>query len=170
VTAAPTSAALIAAGPPPPYKPPVLIGVTDKPMRVVAAAVALFLVVALVGFVGPSIQAENPGARTSEIAFSDTALDGRDLYRSLGCVSCHTQMVRPVVADVGLGAVTLNDTNQVLGTRRFGPDLSDVGSRLSSSQIEAIIAGLDGHPVHNLSEEDMRSVVAYLFESRTGGA
>jgi cbb3-type cytochrome oxidase cytochrome c subunit len=76
-------------------------------------------------------------------------------------------MVRPVVADVGLGAVTLNDTNQILGSRRFGPDLSDVGTRLSGSQIEATIDGLGAHPAHNLSQSDMAALVAYLVESAT---
>jgi cytochrome c553 len=84
-----------------------------------------------------------------------------------GCGACHTQMVRPVVADVGLGPVTLNDTNQVLGTRRFGPDLSDVGSRVTASQIEAIIGGLGDHPAQSLGEADLGDLVAYLSESVT---
>jgi hypothetical protein len=76
-------------------------------------------------------------------------------------------MVRPVVADVGLGAVSLSDTNQVLGSRRFGPDLSNVGARISASQIEAIITGLDDHPALSLSSEDLDALVAYLVESAT---
>jgi hypothetical protein len=76
-------------------------------------------------------------------------------------------MVRPVVAAVGLGPVTLNDTNQVLGTRRFGPDLADVGSRITASQLEAIIDGLGGHPAHDLAQDDMAALLAYLSESAT---
>jgi hypothetical protein len=76
-------------------------------------------------------------------------------------------LIRPVVADVGLGAVTLNDSNQVLGTRRFGPDLSDVGSRLSASQIEATVNGLGSHPSLSLSQDDLAALVAYLIESKT---
>jgi hypothetical protein len=79
-------------------------------------------------------------------------------------------MVRPVVADIDLGAVTLNDTNQVLGSRRFGPDLSNVGARLSASQIEAVVGGLAGHPAHGLSGDDMAALVAYLAESVTAEA
>jgi hypothetical protein len=78
-------------------------------------------------------------------------------------------MVRPVVADVDLGAVTLSDSNQVLGTRRFGPDLSNVGTRLSSSQIEAVVSGLGEHPSIALAPEDLAALVAYLLESRTLG-
>nr|MDP9495810.1 hypothetical protein [Actinomycetota bacterium] len=76
-------------------------------------------------------------------------------------------MVRPIVSDVGLGAVTLNDSNQVLGTRRFGPDLSDVGSRIAGSQIGAIITGFDNHPAAVLSSSDLEDLVAYLLESKT---
>ena len=76
-------------------------------------------------------------------------------------------MVRPVVADVGLGAVSLNDTNQVLGSRRFGPDLSNVGVRITDSQIEAVVTGLDDHPALSLASEDLDALVAYLVESTT---
>jgi len=160
------------ASPPPaqpagPYKPPVLVGTKDNPMAFLAGVIGLFVIVVMVGLVGPSIPTESPGARTSEIGFSDTALHGRDVYVVTGCAACHTQMVRPVVADVGLGPVTLNDTNQVLGARRFGPDLADVGSRITASQLEAIIGGLGGHPAHDLAQDDMAALLAYLSESAT---
>ncbi|MCI0424939.1 MAG: cbb3-type cytochrome c oxidase subunit II [Actinobacteria bacterium] len=167
----PPPAAPAAPQPTGPYKPPVLVGVSDNPIVVLVGVIGLFLVVFLVGLVGPSVASPNPGARTSEIDFSETASEGRGVYVDLGCAACHTQMVRPVVADVGLGGVTLNDTNQVLGTRRFGPDLSNVGARMSTSQIEAVVTGFDGHPAHALSAEDMASLMAYLAESvtMTGG-
>lgn len=160
----------VAPAPAGPYKPPVLVGARDNPMVVLAAAVGLFVVVFLVGLVGPSFQGEAPGARTSEIQYSSLALDGQGVYVSQNCVSCHTQMVRPVIADVGLGGVTVHDTNQVIGTRRFGPDLSNVGSRFSESQLEAIVLGLGEHPAYSLSSEDLTALVAYLSESRTAEA
>jgi len=150
-----------------PRQPPVLVGVADNPLTVLAGVVGLFLIVLLVGLVGPSLPTANAGARTSAIGLTDAAEDGRDLYASLGCAACHTQMVRPVVADVGLGAVTLNDTNQVLGTRRFGPDLSNIGSRMTGAQIEAVVGGFGGHPAHTLSGDDLAALVAYLSESVT---
>jgi cytochrome c oxidase cbb3-type subunit II len=150
-----------------PYRAPVLVGTRDNPMAMLAGVVGLFVIVVMVGLLGPSIPEETPGARTSEVAYSTAAREGQDLYANAGCASCHTQMVRPVVADIGLGAVTLNDTDQILGTRRFGPDLSDVGSRLDSSQIEATIAGLGGHPASDLSSDDLGRLVAYLTESST---
>lgn len=150
-----------------PFKPPVLIGAADNPLTVFAGVVGLFLVVLLVGLIGPSVQTANTGGRTSEISFSPLAEQGRSRYVSLGCSSCHTQMVRPVIADVGLGAVTLNNTNQVLGSRRFGPDLSNVGARLSPTELGSVITGADGHPAHNLRAEQLETLVAYLSESVT---
>jgi hypothetical protein len=148
-------------------RPPVLVGVRDNPIPVLAGVVGLFVMVVLVGLVGPALPFDAPGARSSEIRYSELAEEGKEVYSTLGCVFCHTQMVRPVVADVGLGAVTLHDTNQVLGLRRFGPDLSDVGSRMTTSEIEAVIGGLRGHPPHTLAAEDLRALAAYLSESQT---
>lgn len=148
-------------------KPPVLVGARDNPFAVVAGAAVLFLAVVLLGLVGPSVVGDNPGTRSSQIGLSEDAEHGRAIYASLGCAACHTQMIRPVVADVGIGPVTLSDSNQVLGVRRFGPDLSDVGSRVSATQLEAIVNGTGGHPSHNLSSEDMSDLVAYLLESST---
>jgi cytochrome c oxidase cbb3-type subunit 2/cytochrome c oxidase cbb3-type subunit I/II len=136
-------------------------------MTILAGVVGLFVAVLLVGLVGPSAATENPGARTSAIAYSEAGTNGQEIYQSAGCGSCHTQMVRPIVSDVGLGAVTLNDSNQFLGTRRFGPDLSDVGTRLSGSQIEVTVAGSGDHPDAALSSSDLADLVTYLLESKT---
>lgn len=156
------------AAPSGPQRPPVLVGARDNPVTVLAGIVGLFAIVVMVGLVGPSIPTETAGARTSELAWSAPAAHGQEIYVSSGCAACHTQMVRPVVADVGLGPVTLNDTNQILGARRFGPDLSDVGSRMTASQIEAVIGGLGEHPAHILDAEDLSDLVAYVSESAPG--
>ncbi len=170
IETSPSEVAPVAAAPVGDYRPPVLVGPPDKPGTIIVGAIGMFLVVLMLGLIGPSVAVEEPGARTSEIPFSQAAVDGQHVYGSLGCAACHTQMVRPVVADVGLGAVTLNDTNQVVGDRRFGPDLADVGTRMTSSQLASTIAGeTTGHPSHNLAEDDMGALVAYLLESRTSG-
>ena len=67
------------------------------------------------------------------------AARGKEVYRELGCVQCHTQQVRrPGYGgdlDRGWGSrqtvardYVLQDL-VVLGNRRIGPDLTDVGSR-----------------------------------------
>ncbi len=157
------------AAPAGPYKPPVLVGAKDNPMMVLTAAIGLFVVIFLVGFIGPAVQGDTPGARSSEIDYSAQAFEGRDTYKTLNCGACHTQMVRPVIADVGLGGVTVHDSNQVLGTRRFGPDLSDIGSRVTRSQLAAIVGGFGEHPGYGLSNEDLEALVSYLAESQTSG-
>jgi hypothetical protein len=148
-------------------KPPVLVGRADNPIAVLVGAVGLFVAVFLVGLVGPALPTDEPGARSSDLPYTEVALHGQEVYRSVGCGSCHTQMVRPVVSDVGLGAVTLSDSNQVLGSRRFGPDLSDAGTRLSGTQIEAIVTGSGSHPALSLSSDDLEALISYLVESKT---
>lgn len=150
-----------------PYEPPVLVGARDNPMAILLGVLGLFALILMIGLVGPASQAEEPGARTSDLSYTEAAVEGQDVYGSLGCAACHTQLVRPVIADIGLGGVTLNDSNQVLGTRRFGPDLSDIGTRMSASQIEATIGGLGDHPAHTLSTDDLTRLVAYLSQSHT---
>ena len=63
--------------PAPPGKPPVLIGEPDNPMRVLVAAVGLFIAILLVGLVGPSIPTENPGARSTDLPHSEAGLRGQ---------------------------------------------------------------------------------------------
>lgn len=151
-----------------PGRPPVLVGADDNPMKVFAGAVGLFLIVLFVGIVGPATPTDIPGARSGQIGYSTAAENGRAVYAGQGCAFCHTQMVRPVVADaVGLGPATLNDTNQVIGIRRFGPDLADVGARLGADDLAAIVTGAGGHPSMGLGGEDLQELVAYLAESRT---
>ena len=139
-------------------------------MKVLLGAVGVFLIVLLVGIVGPSNPLSIPGARTSNIDYSELAQHGQGLYANQGCAFCHTQMVRPVVADVGLGTATLNDTNQVIGLRRFGPDLADIGSRLGADEITAIVTGAGGHPSSGLGGTDLEALVAYLSESVSGAS
>lgn len=150
-------------------EPPVLVGSRDNPRAVVAGVVGVFVVMVLLGLVGAIIPVEEPGARTSAVSLSENGISGQALYGDLGCAGCHTQMVRPVVADVGIGPVTLNDTNQVLGVRRFGPDLSNVGNRMSGAQMESIIRGGAGHPPANLSDDAMDDLTTYLLESAPQG-
>jgi cbb3-type cytochrome oxidase cytochrome c subunit len=134
---------------------------------VLAASIGLFVFAVAASLLAPALGGADTGPRSSELALSALAIEGRDTYAASGCGSCHTQMVRPVIADVGLGAVTLSDSNQVLGTRRYGPDLSNVGARLSGSQISAIIGGFGGHPAASLESTQAEALVAYLTESKT---
>ncbi|WP_164937394.1 c-type cytochrome [Bradyrhizobium nanningense] len=63
---------------------------------------------------------------------------GRDVYVSEGCFYCHTQQVRPLSGDKPFGRPSAPgdyayQTTELLGSERTGPDLSNIGTRQSSS-------------------------------------
>ena len=128
-------------------EPPVLRGRTEHPFLLAAGAATLLVVALLVGFLAPALPQEGNGVYSSAVPLTEAAIEGRELYRSEGCSSCHTQVVRPIVADVGLGPVTISDSNQVLGVRRYGPDLAHIGSRVESqSTLLAVLTSSSDHP------------------------
>jgi cytochrome c oxidase cbb3-type subunit 2 len=68
---------------------------------------------------------------------------GRQVYISEGCIHCHSQYVRPNSADVQMwGPVeSIDELRQqhppLIGNRRQGPDLSQVGARRSKLWLKA---------------------------------
>ena len=165
---APTPSPAPAAGPVRSGVPPVLVGATQSTSTVMAGAVGLLLLSILIGFLVPALAQPENEVRSSNHAFSAAARDGQEIYLEMGCASCHTQLVRAVVADASLGPVTLADTNQIVGYRRIGPDLGAIGGRIEST--EGIVSLLDGEGRHpaatGLSDEEVASLLAYLRESR----
>jgi mono/diheme cytochrome c family protein len=150
-----------------PSTPPVLVGRNDGLTGTVLGAVLLLGVSLLVGFAVASTPEDSNLAYTSRYAYSSNALHGRDVYLSEGCAACHTQVVRPLVADAALGGVTVSDTNQIIGVRRVGPDLAHIGSRIDTEDdLYAIIDGASGHPTfRGLGQSDLDALVSYLMES-----
>lgn len=65
------------------------------------------------------------------------ALEGRDIYIREGCHVCHTQMVRPLRAEVeryghySVAGESVYDHPFLWGSKRTGPDLARVGQRYS---------------------------------------
>lgn len=92
-------------------------------------------------------------------------LEGRDIYIREGCTVCHSQMIRPLRAEVeryghySVAGELVYDHPFVFGSKRTGPDLARVGGLYSD----------DWHRAHLF---DPRSVVpgsnmpayAWLFE------
>jgi cytochrome c oxidase cbb3-type subunit 2 len=70
------------------------------------------------------------------------AIQGREVYLSLGCVACHTQQVRPASQgnDIAKGYGPRHSvardyilqSSVLLGTHRIGPDLANYGVRAAS--------------------------------------
>lgn len=64
------------------------------------------------------------------------AHQGAEVYRSLGCVHCHSQVVRGTAADLQrwgirrtVAADYLYDDPPLMGSLRIGPDLTNIGAR-----------------------------------------
>jgi cbb3-type cytochrome oxidase cytochrome c subunit len=84
---------------------------------------------------GPLFPSREPGL----------AIQGRAVYVSLGCVSCHTQQVRPagqgsdIARGYGVRASVSRDyvlqKPVRLGERRIGPDLANYGARVKGLDV-----------------------------------
>jgi len=94
---------------------------------------------------------------------------GRQVYISEGCISCHSQYVRPGTADVLMWGPVLTmqtihaEEPPLIGNRRQGPDLAQVGSRRSPLWLKAhLIAPAE------LSHHSVMPSYAFLFTDRRG--
>ena len=107
--------------------------------------------------------------------------DGRELFISEGCVECHTQQVRPVGTDVGLGAVAVagdyaNVDTALLGIHRLGPDLMQYSARqeffdrvLITAHIQdpRTLVEFSNMPSYEyLEQEDIDALVSYMESLR----
>lgn len=110
------------------------------------------------------------------------AIQGRAVYVSLGCVSCHTQQVRPagqgsdIARGYGVRPSVARDyalqSQVLLGERRLGPDLANYGARTSQINVEALLtdpasSGAVWHPSYRFADPAQRTaLVAYLKSLR----
>lgn len=103
------------------------------------------------------------------------AIRGKEVYRDLGCVYCHTQQVRQPGHGTDIergwgerGSVArdyVHERRVYLGTMRTGPDLRNVGNRFAGE------GGRDWHIKHfyNPAEVSKGSIMPpyrFLFETR----
>lgn len=110
------------------------------------------------------------------------AIQGRAVYVSLGCVSCHTQQVRPagqgsdIARGLGVRPSVARDYSLqpqvLLGERRLGPDLANYGARSSKINVETLLtdpasSGAAWHPSYRFVDAAQRAdLVAYLKSLR----
>ncbi|WKZ82097.1 MAG: cbb3-type cytochrome c oxidase subunit I [Acidimicrobiia bacterium] len=144
-------------------------------------AVAIFLLGAVGAFALPAVDADagpTELAETSRDLADDAQADlGRQIYLAEGCWLCHTQQVRQVVTDVGLGPVTLAgdlafDPVGVAGYARVGPDLAHAGVRPNTNDVAFLRRHLadprDQRPwstmpsYRHLSADEMNALAAYV--------
>ena len=153
--------------------------------RLTTGTVLVFLFAALFTGLFPAIDPAN----TESTILGDTFRDypsgseeaaGRAVYISEGCAECHTQSVRPVGTDVGLGPVSqpgdyVHENPALLGSVRFGPDLMHVAST-EGFDPAAVAAHLQDPqatrswstmPAYDyLSSEDIEALVRYIESLR----
>jgi cytochrome c oxidase cbb3-type subunit 2 len=125
------------------------------------ALTALLLLVAFL--LDRTIQAVRPAAPLSQIE------RGRQVYISEGCIHCHSQYVRPNSPDVLMwGPVeSLRELRQdqppMIGNRRQGPDLAEVGGRRSALWLKAHF-----YDPPQVSGASIMPSYAFLFRDRRG--
>jgi cytochrome c oxidase cbb3-type subunit 2 len=95
---------------------------------------------------------------------------GRQVYIAEGCINCHSQFVRPNTADVLIWgpAETIEELRSqrppLIGNRRQGPDLSQVGGRRSPLWLKAHFFNPG-----EVSPASFMPSYAYLFHGSTRG-
>ncbi len=102
---------------------------------------------------------------------------GRAVYVAEGCWYCHTQQVRQIVTDVGLGPVSVigdfvHEVPALFGVRRIGPDLMHAGSREPTNDAAWLVdyladpraeRGYSTMPSYDhLSRSDLEALAAYV--------
>jgi cytochrome c oxidase cbb3-type subunit 2 len=109
---------------------------------------------------------------------------GRQVYISEGCINCHSQYVRPNSPDVLMWgpveslAEIRKEHPPLIGNRRQGPDLAEVGSRRSALWLKAHffnppeVSGASIMPSYAFLFRDRRGndLVAFLLSLKTAGA
>jgi cytochrome c oxidase cbb3-type subunit I/II len=149
--------------------------------RLTVGAVAVFAFAALFTGAFPAMDPANSestilGDDSRDYASGSAELTGRNLYISEGCAECHTQSVRPIGTDVGLGPVSqpgdyVHERPVLLGAVRGGPDLMHIAS--SEGFDASVIAAHLSNPRANtswstmpaydyLSAEDIDALVRYI--------
>ena len=97
-------------------------------------------------------------------------LEGRDIYQREGCLSCHTQMIRPFRAETerygpySVAGESVYDHPFLWGSKRTGPDLARVGQRYSDEWHRAHLY----NPRDVVPESNMPGF-PWLFENKLDG-
>ncbi len=110
-------------------------------------------------------------ASASQVRRTMTAEErGRQVYIAEGCINCHSQYVRPNSPDVPMWgpAETIEDLRSqhppLIGNRRQGPDLAQVGGRRSPLWLKAHFFN-----PREVSHSSFMPAYAYLFNNSTRG-
>ncbi|ADU66862.1 cytochrome c oxidase, cbb3-type, subunit II [Desulfurispirillum indicum S5] len=107
-----------------------------KPLLFLILATMTILVGTIVTMVLPFFWVNTEADRIETVTpYSPLEQAGRDIYIREGCNNCHTQTVRPLVAEVlrygeySKSGEYIYDRPHLWGSRRTGPDLARVGGK-----------------------------------------
>ncbi len=107
-----------------------------KPVILLILATAAILVGTCITMVLPFVWVNTEADRiTSVTPYTPLQQDGRDVYIREGCNNCHSQTVRPLVAEVlrygdySKSGEFVYDRPFLWGSRRTGPDLARIGGK-----------------------------------------
>jgi len=107
-----------------------------KPIILLLLAALAISVGTLVTMVAPFRWINDPQLKIAEVRpYTPLQLEGRDIYIREGCNNCHTQTVRPLLADVerygdySKAGEFVYDQPFLWGSRRTGPDLARLGGK-----------------------------------------
>ena len=126
--------------------------VIEKNIGLMGVLTALVISVAgLVEIVPLMFHAQSTEPSPGVVPYTATQLAGRDIYVREGCSNCHSQMIRPFVAETkrygapSLAGESVYDRPFQWGSKRTGPDLARVGGRYTD----------EWHRVHLIKPQDL---------------
>jgi len=110
-----------------------------KPVKLTILAIVAVLIGGIVQIVPTLLIKSNIPTITSVKPYTPLELEGRDLYIREGCVSCHSQMIRPFRSEVARfgdyskAGEYVYDHPFLWGSKRTGPDLHRVGGKYNDN-------------------------------------
>jgi len=111
-----------------------------KPILLLVLATAAIMVGTIITMVAPFFWVNTEADRIAGVKpYNALQLAGRDVYIREGCNNCHSQTVRPLVAEVlrygeySKSGEFVYDRPHLWGSRRMGPDLARVGGKYPDS-------------------------------------
>ncbi len=125
--------------------PPVFVALAGGVFgcAMVMADIKRWRILAMVAAVGLAAWLFGDSGKKSNPPDSTAAERGRRVYLSEGCIHCHSQYVRPGSRDEEIWGSARNlenvlkDEPVIIGNRRQGPDLSNIGARRSPAWLKA---------------------------------
>jgi cytochrome c oxidase cbb3-type subunit I/II len=110
-----------------------------KPVQLTILATITILIGGIVQIIPTILVKSNIPTITSVKPYTPLELEGRDIYIREGCVSCHSQMVRPFRSEVerygeySKAGEFVYDHPFLWGSKRTGPDLHRLGGKYSDN-------------------------------------